>query len=491
MTLNQIKKIFLSVAISALFWGNTFAQDSQTLYYMNRVPQSTMMNPAMQPACNFYLGLPVVSSLQLGVGNNRLGLTDVIMKHPTEDSLITFLHPDAEFNTTDFLNKLGENNFFYEDFRTDLLSFGFRLNTWYFSFNLSERLSTSINYPKDLMSLILEGNSQFTNTNADLTYLGVNSSFYREYGLGIAKEINQTLSVGIRAKILFGHANITSDYKENSFTMYTSRDSIYLDADATVNTSSPLIATTNTDGDFSGFELPAYIENSQTDSLIDLALAHTNMGLGIDLGVYYKPIDKLSLSLSIIDLGYIKWKKEDVTNIDLKGSYSFTGIDVSNDIGGIDSLDSGFDSMLDSLTNSFTISNTSESYTTGLGAKVYVGGSYALSKKFDLGFLSRTYFFNSNINQAFTFSANVRPINGLSASLSYSIMNGTYNNIGFGLVLGGAPLQLYIISDNASAALWGHKTSSFNLRFGLNVAFGCRQKTKANKIDRPMLKSVF
>ncbi len=489
MNLNQIKKIFLSITISALFWGNTMAQDSQTLYYMNRVPQATMMNPAMQPACNFFFGLPVVSSLQLDVGNNRLSLTDVIMQHPTQDSLITFLHPAAEFNTTDFLNKLDDNNFFYEDFRTDLLSFGFRLNTWYFSFNLSERLSTSINYPKDLMSLILEGNSQFVNTNADLAYLGINSTFYREYGLGISKEINQTLSVGIRAKVLFGHANISSDYKENSLTMYTSRDSIYLNADATINTSSPLIATTNADGDFESFEIPSYLENSQTDSLIDLALAHTNTGLGIDLGVYYKPIDKLSLSLSIIDLGYIKWKKEDVTNIDLKGNYSFTGIDVSNEIGGSDTLDSGFDTMLDSLTNSFTVSNNSESYTTGLGAKIYVGGSYALSKKFDVGFLSRTYFYNSNINQAFTFSANVRPINGLSASLSYSIMNGTYNNIGFGLVLGGAPLQLYIISDNASAALWGHKTSSFNFRFGMNIAFGCRQKTKSK--DKPMLKSVF
>ncbi|MBU8892001.1 MAG: hypothetical protein KOO66_04435 [Bacteroidales bacterium] len=489
MTLNQIKKIFFTVTCFVIILGSVNAQDSQTLYYMNRVPQATMMNPAMQPACNFFLGLPVVSSLQLDVGNNRLALTDIIMKHPTQDSLITFLHPDATVNTIDFLNKLGENNFFYEDFRTDLLSFGFRLDSWYFSFNLSERLSSSINYPKDLMELALEGNSQFINTNADLSYLGINSSFYREYGLGISKEINQNLSVGIRVKVLFGHANITSDYNENSFTMYSSRDSIYLNADAVINTSSPLIATTNADGDFESFELPGYIENADTDSLIDLALAHTNTGFGVDFGVYYKPIDKLSLSLSVIDLGYIKWNAEDVTNLELKGSYSFTGVDVSSEIGGTDTVADPFDDMIDSLTNCFTISNNSDSYTTGLGAKIYIGGNYAVSKKFDVGFLSRTYFYNSNLNQAFTFSANVRPINGLSASLSYSIMNGTYNNIGFGLVLGGAPLQLYVVTDNASAALWGHETSSFNFRFGLNVAFGCRQKTKTK--DTPMLKSVF
>ena len=80
-------------------------------------------------------------------------------------------------------------------------------------------------------------------------------------------------------------------------------------------------------------------------------------------------------------------------------------------------------------------------------------------------------------------------MNGLSASISYSIMNGSYNNIGFGLVLGGAPFQIYIISDNASAALWGHQTTSVNFRFGLNVAFGFRKKDK--KVDTPLLQSVF
>lgn len=487
--MNHNSKKILITLLTILISGFLSAQDVQTLYYMKRVPQSTFMNPAMQPSCNFFLGLPVISSIQIDAGNNRLALTDIIMKHPTNDSLITFLHPDAEFNTNDFLSKLDKNNFFYEDFRTDLLSFGFRLNTWYFSFNLSEKLSTTLNYPKDLLVLALQGNQGFINKSANLSYLGVNATFYREYGLGIAKKINENLSFGIRAKVLFGHANISSDYNENKLSMYSSRDSIYLNADATIKTSSPLIAKTNADGDFDGFDVPSYIENSETDSLIDLALDHHNMGLGIDLGAYYKPLDKLALSLSILDLGYIKWDKDDVTNIELKGNYSFKGVDVSDEIGDDDSNTDPFDDMVDSLENSFTISNSSSSYTTTLGAKVYIGASYLVSKKFDLGFLSRSYFYHGNINQAFTFSANVRPINGLSASLSYSIMNGAYNNIGLGLVLGGAPFQIYIISDNASAALWGHKTTSLNFRFGLNIAFGCRQKTKSK--DTPLLKSVF
>lgn len=489
MKLNKSYIILILIIFYTIQLESAWAQDPQSLYYMNSIPQSTIMNPALQPSYNFFLGLPVVSSLQFGAGNNRLGLTDVIMKHPTEDSLITFLHPDAEFNTADFLAKLDDNNFFYEDFRTDLLSFGFRINTWYFSFNLSEKFSTSINYPKDLLVLALEGNKSFINASSDLSYLGINSNFYREYGLGISKKISDKLSVGIRAKVLFGHANISSDFNNNTLEMYSSRDSLYINADAVVKTSSPLIATTNTDGDFNGFEIPGFIESSNTDSLIDYALSHTNMGLGIDFGINYKPIEKLSVSLSVIDLGYIKWDAKDVTSLELKGNYSFKGIDVSNQIGNSENGDP-FEEMSDSLMNSFTISNTAESYKTSLGAKIYIGANFAVSKKFDLGFLSRSYFYNDHLNQAFTFSANVH-MRGLSTTISYSMMNGSYNNIGFGLVLGGAPLQIYIISDNASAALWGHKTTSANFRFGLNFALGSSHKTKNKTKDQPLLKSVF
>jgi hypothetical protein len=492
MKLKKSYIILFFLILQTIISKSVSAQAPQTFYYMNSVPQSTIMNPAIQPDYNFYFGLPLISSLQFRQGNNRLVLSDIIMKNPNNDSLITFLHPDADFNTTDFLAKLDKNNYFYEDFRTNLLSFGFKIKTWYFGFNLSEKISTSINFPKDLFVIALEGNQSFINQNADLSYLGVNSTFYREYGLSISKVVNDKLTVGIKPKLLFGHTNIYSNYEDNKLNLYTSRDSIHLSADVIVNTSSPLIPTTDINGYFESFEIPSFIDNADTDSLIDWALDHKNMGLGIDLGFYYKPIERLSVSLSVIDLGYIKWNTEEVTAIRLKGEYSFKGIDVSNEIGNSDSEDSPFDEVLDSLKNSFTVSNTSESYRTSLGTKIYVGASYDITKKFNVGFLSRSYYYNSNLNQAFTFSANVH-MRGLSTSISYSIMNGSYNNIGFGLVLGGAPFQIYIISDNVSAALWGHKTTSANFRFGLNFALGSNLKTKnKNKTkDIPLLKSVF
>ncbi|OFX88122.1 MAG: hypothetical protein A2W99_10760 [Bacteroidetes bacterium GWF2_33_16] len=455
------------------------AQDSQTLYYINRVPQSSFMNPAIQPTCNFFLGLPVVSSIQMGVGNNAFSLTDIVKKHPTNDSLILFLHPDANYDKADFIAKLDDNNMFFEDFQTDLLSFGFRVKKMYFTFNLSEKLNASFNYPKDLMVLALYGNEKFFNQTADFSTMGVNLLSWREYGLGISRQFGKDLTIGIRGKVLFGHVAANTENKSMGF--YSSRDSIYINANTVVNTSIPLEAKTTPEGEFDGFD------ESGLDNIdpIDYALQHNNMGLGVDLGVYYKPFNNLALSLSIIDLGYIKWDT-DVTNLELKGDFTFKGVDLGEQVIN-DSIGDPFDLIIDSLENSFTISNNATSFTTGLGTKVYFGASWLVSKKFDLSFLYRGYYLNDHLNNAYTFSANARPVRWISTTISYSIMNGSYNNIGLGLVLGGAPLQLYVIADNASAALWGHETTSVNFRVGLNIAFGCRQKTKA--ADKPLLRT--
>jgi len=479
------KNIYITglLVLNLCLLTNLQAQDSQTLYYMNRVPQSTFMNPAIQPTCNFFLGLPVVSSVQMGVGNNAYSLSDIVKKHPTNDSLILFLNPDANYDKGDFIDKLDNNNYFFENLQTDLLTFGFRVKKWYFTFNLSEKLDVSFNYPKDLMVLALYGNEKFFNETADFSTLGVNGIFWREYGLGVSKQIGNNLTIGIRGKVLFGH--VAEVMGNNSMGMYSSRDSIYIHANTIINTSVPLDAKTTAEGEFDGFD------ETGLDSIdyIDYAMQHNNMGFGVDFGIYYKPVKKLALSFSVVDLGYIKWDT-DVTNLALNGEFTFKGVDLgelnTNDSASFNSL---FEEILDSLENSFKVTNQATSFTTSLSTKIYVGASWLISKKFDLSFLYRGYYFNDHLSSAYTFSANARPIRGLSTTISYSIMNGSYNNIGIGLVLGGAPLQIYVIADNASAALWGHQTTSLNFRVGLNIAFGCREKTKAQ--DKPLLRSTF
>lgn len=473
----MIRRLLIIIVFAGIFQFPVFGQFTQTLYNMHGIPQVSYMNPAIQPSCKGYFSLPVVSATEVGVGNSSLTLTDVILQHPTEDSLITFLHPLAD--KEEFLNNLGDDNFFFEELHTNVLAFGFRAGNLYFSIGASERQNLTVHYPKDLMNFALYGNQYFGTEAADFSALRVEANYYHEYSLGVSYQYGN-FTFGLRPKVLFGMLNLSME--NNTFNLYSGTDSLYIDADMKVNINAPVEIITDAENNIEDF---LFDENMD---YVDYALNTDNMGLAIDVGVTYKPIENLMLSLSLIDLGYINWKSH-VSNLAVDGSYSFNGLDVSSEFDENSDVDI-MEDLLDTLETIFTVSNTAESYSTNLVSKVYFGASYYLTPKVDFSFLSRFAFYGEEMKSAYTISANTRPFNGLGFSVSYSIMNNTYNNIGLGLILKPGPFQLYVISDNVSALLWGHETSSVHLRFGLNFVFGCNKKRKLMK-DKPMFQSTF
>jgi ethanolamine ammonia-lyase large subunit len=57
------------------------AQQSNTFYLMHAVPQSNLLNPAVQIQCKYFIGIPVLSSIHLNYSNtaftyNTLAGTD-------------------------------------------------------------------------------------------------------------------------------------------------------------------------------------------------------------------------------------------------------------------------------------------------------------------------------------------------------------------------------------------------------------------------------
>ena len=113
--------------------------------------------------------------------------------------------------------------------------------------------------------------------------------------------------------------------------------------------------------------------------------------------------------------------------------------------------------------------------------------AYDLTEKVRFGVVARTRIYDYNFYNQFTLSANVQPISMFSASLSYSIYNGNYSNLGLGLSLRAGPLNVYFITDQApSAYFWPQEFSSMNFRLGINIVWGCRKGPRALK-DRPLI----
>ncbi|MCK4747471.1 MAG: hypothetical protein KAT15_10560, partial [Bacteroidales bacterium] len=247
-------------------------------------------------------------------------------------------------------------------------------------------------------------------------------------------------------------------------------DEGFLDVDSLANSDFDLL-----------FGFPADKKDLLTPSGLSTIGGIKNPGFAIDLGFNYVPIEKLSVSASIIDLGFIRWKNY-VYNFHQNLDYTFEGIEIK-----LDENYSPGEDLFDSLQNDLKVKVTQNSYTTWLTGKVYLGAAYNLTEKVRFGGVFRTRIYNYKFYNQFTVSANVQPISMFSASLSYSIYGNSYMNLGLGLSMRLGPFNLYFVTDQApSAYFFPEEFSSLNFRFGLNIVWGCRAMPKAMK-DRPLI----
>jgi len=236
------------------------------------------------------------------------------------------------------------------------------------------------------------------------------------------------------------------------------------------------------------------------DGILDFAFNMGNVGFAVDLGAVYNIGDYFTLSASVVDLGYINWK-QDVYNFVSKGTYSFEGIDASPEFDVNDNSDFGdvAEAMLDTIGDIFKPLSQEEAYITMLPTKIYLGGTFNVSEKLNLGLLSRSQIYKGKIQQALTISANTNLGNALITTVSYTMSNNSYNNLGVGLSFRGGPFQFYFISDHIPVTFNklrfednGDVTSfpfptdlnRINIRFGLNFVFGCNPKRFK---DKPLL----
>lgn len=474
-------------------------QENQTLYYMG-LPQSRLMNPALQSSCGFYLGLPGVSSVYFNFSNNSFSFDDFIFKGTGEyaDSLITILHPSYDID--DFLDKLPRRLNILSEAHVQLFDFGFRSGDTYFTFDITEKANFFMTLPKDLMTLAFHGNNAFVGGTADFTDFTLDMTYYRDYGISFSKKFNNRLTFGAKGKLLFGKVNLSLKNADLGITIDEGNAFTHtLHSDISFNVSAPITVTTDSEGFIDSIRIK---EDMDTDAgIIDFILNTGNMGIAVDLGAVYNITDYFTLSASVVDLGYINWK-QDVHNFISKGTYNFEGIDASPEFDVTDTMTLGdvAEAMLDSIADIFMPLSQEEAYKTMLPTKIYLGGTFNVSEKLKLGFLSRSQIYKGKIQQALTISANTNLGNALITSVSYTMSNNSYNNLGVGLSFRGGPFQFYFISDNIPVTFnkmqfeddVGDVTSfpfpadlkRINIRFGLNIVFGCNPKRFK---DKPLL----
>ena len=486
------------------------AQFLRTSYFMEGTHYRQQLNPALTPTKG-YFNLPVVGAVNATVGSTSLGYQDIIDIIDDGDDFYT---------KPDFMNRLKDNNKLNVNFSTEILSAGWYKGKNFWSFNVGVRADIGASLTRSMFTFLNEMDAledNWRNSNYDISGQKLDINAYGEVGLGYARQINNRLTVGGKVKVLLGIGNM--NLKINNVMMNAE-----LPSDARINqlqniqfSSDPaqaaqeiealrneikgyhanLAVNAQLESSFKGLEL---VEENGQDYISDFdfdsgKLGIAGYGFGIDLGASYKIMDNLTVSASVLDLGFIKWSKgatkiasANPEAINIAGDNYLTGID-PNDIDGsitavqtnINRLQNDANGYMDRVNGGDVLDyemlqlQTEEAHKSrksSLASTVVVGAEYGFfENKLGVGVLSTTRFVQPKTLTEITFSANYRPKSWLNVALSYSAIQSAGKSFGLGLKLG----PVFLGTDYM---FLGKNTNSVSGFVGISVPLGGKKSNK-------------
>ena len=430
----NMKKVFLFGVITLLlFPAIVQAQYLRNSYFMEGSSTRMQLNPAFQPTRG-YINLPVIGSLNAEVSSNSLGTQDII----------NIFDSDGDFyNNDSFYKKLKTNNKLSVNLNTDVVSFGFYKGKGFWSFNIGARINADAAIPKTMFDYLRAVNNENYNNSFHIANEKLHLNAYTEIGAGYSRSINQRLSVGAKVKVLLGAANLNLDVKNIDIKLTEAG----YDSNVEINSNAQM--------QISGKGIDLDEENGEISDINYNGFGFGGYGAGIDLGACYKLTDHLTLSASILDLGFISWSKKNTTIAESKQHETIDATNASEDVLDFDLF--GLRKV------------ESKSRTTSLNPTLAVGAEYALlNNKLGLGVLSTTRFGQLRTYPELTISATARPNSLINATLSYSILQGL-DTFGFALKLG--PFMI-----GTDYMFLGNNTKHVNAFIGLSIPLGKKQK---------------
>ncbi|NDV66377.1 DUF5723 family protein [Bacteroides sp. 224] len=422
-----------------------FAQYLRTSYFMDGVSSRMWLNPAMRPTHGF-VDIPVVGALNVSASSNALGVKDVV----------DLFDSDEDFYKNDKLyNRLKNSNRLNVNVNTDIFSLGFYKGKGFWTVNLGLRSDINASIPKTMFEYAREfDNEDWMNGFMGADYLmenqTLNANVYTEIGVGYSRSIGDKLVVGGKAKVLLGLANIDMSIdklhiKENG-------------KSSEINTHGRLKVAMK--GLSVEEEYDSEIGSDVVDDVDFDKFGLAGYGMAFDLGATFKPIENLTLSASVLDLGFISWSKNSVTTATADNEIYY-------DYG--DTFKSLFNGdMIDFSLPKYEIDDESKSYKTTLASTMVLGAEYAfLNNKLSAGVLSTTRFSKPKTISELTFSANYRPKSWLATTLSYSVIQSEMKTFGLAVKVG--PLFIgtdYMFFGDSS------DSKSVNAYLGLSIPLG-------------------
>lgn len=431
------KFIYISLLVIA---NISYGQFNLSFYQMGAAtPQHNNYNAAAFPKARAFFSMPVVSGIDLSV-NNSFGMSDILTA--TGDSTL--------LDVSRFLTEQEEGAYMNMLFSTTLFMTGFRVgDSGFFTLFVNDKVDGTFFYPIQLVNFLWQGNKNFIGEEVQINDLNYDMTYYHEVGIGFGRDFNifgKNTSIGLRAKYLIGvfHSSIQDDI---NMSVYTSAEDYSIQV-----------------GLNSGITRSAGMNRLVDEEDYEYAIYNQNTGFGFDLGVQMDLTDRLNVGLAVNDVGFIKWSEDAETA-------SFSGTSFKIEGRAFDEIDQLADAMMDSI-NALEIDTVAASFTTNLNSKIFLSGSYRLTKQGYAHLTISNYLTQGKMKSAIGVGYQQDLGRWLTASLTGSMMPQAGADIGAGLMLRLGFLQFYTNVDNILGTIDIPRASGFNIKFGLNFVFG-------------------
>ena len=416
------------------------AQYANTLYFMNEIAERNNMNPAFTPSCNFYLDFIFLPNVYFSFGNDNFIMRDFIYNQNGKTQ--TFLSSKESLEL--FFKNLQPTTTINFNYNLNILSFGFQVKKSYFTFDLGLNMDVATYLPSDLLKFALYGTPDPNGINTfNLSQLGIDASLYSNAAIGYMYKINKQLTIGAKAKLLMGYANINTSI--NKLNLNASRQEWSLETDGTINASLPIRFNTLENGniDFGSIQM------NSANELLELLYNPAGIGAAIDLGIKYEPVKNLVISASVTDLGMIYWSRNSFS-ASMQGSHSIDElIDYTlGDTLSTDAIVDKFTGLGNEILNSMHTDGENKPYKSMLRGNFFLGAEYGILKnRISLGVVNRLKFKDTHLQDEVTVALNLRPIHWFNATVSHSFINGRLGTLGLGLNVKAGIMNMYIIAD--------------------------------------------
>lgn len=453
------------------------AQDVPLTQFMHLNPYQIYSNPTADLPYNGYASIPLIGNLNVGVYNNALQYNKMFERDENG-------YPTT-FTANEFLSSLSQyDNTLATDINEELLGFGFRIKQkCFFSFSYRIRANAELSFSKDLPGFLVLGNLAYLGdgNEADMR-LGLHGSAYQELSFGFQHKINDHWTWGTRPKLLFGAFNANVQSFQVRINTNPDNYALTINHEASANLASSLpismdLSNGNYDFEFGEFDRSV------------IGNAFRNVGAAIDMGVRYNPTPKIGITLSIIDLGFIRWKtnayqiesyQPNGEGHSENGTFQFSGL-TNEDIETLVSQ-GGVNTLLDSLADYFPLSSTPISdYTTSLHTRLHAQFDYTITPSNRLSVLAQGNIYNNQFRPALTIAYNGSFFKIIDLCVAYTLQHKSYNNLAFGLGLKLGPINLYATTHNLLPAINHTNLSKWTANVGLVVNWGGMKQETRNK----------